>query len=260
MKIKEDTLPKAKEVLSELISIQQSLYRMREALCPFDADAKQTYGSLPKFLVARRAVLQSYAIKGFSVQYPHVNLMISDGMNDDAGMFRLHDGVYKLGQAMQALQACKFMVKTDAECMDIHTYVSKSLADFTVFVITQYGLADTDEYVLLSVSDYCGREGMTPEVFYGSQLTLLEATGESVYGYESISPYKDDLLDIDATFVAECEEANFPLTDTVSKAIISGELPIAEARGQLQTWLEQMEQKEVKGITLRNMVQKMNLG
>lgn len=260
MKIKEDTLPKAKEVLIELLDIQQSLYGMKMALHPFNAETKATYGSLPKFMAARRASLQASAIKGFSVQYPHVNIMISDGMNDDAGMFRLHDGVYKLGQAMQRLQACKFMVKTDAECDEIADLVNKSLADFVVFVITQYGLSDTDNYVLLSVSDHCGKEGMSPEVFFGSQLTLLEATGETVYGYESISPYRDDLLDIDATFVAECEDANFPLVESVCKDLISGKLPIAEARGQLQTWLEQMEQKEVEGLTLRNMVQKMNLG
>lgn len=260
MKIKEDILSKASETLMELLAIQDSLVRTRDALRTYEDECKRGQITLPKFLVARRAELTAAAIKSFSMQFPHVTAMISDGRNSDAGMFRLHDGVYKMGQMTQKLQGCQYMVKVDAECLAIRELANKATADFIVFIITQYGLSQTDQHVFLSVSEYCDRAGITPEVFYGSQLNLLESTGETVYGYESISPYRDDLMDIDATFVAECEENNFPLSEDICQDIIAGTLSMVEARGKLQSWMEQLEQHEVKDITLSNMVQRLNLG
>lgn len=260
MKIHEDTIPNAKEVLGELMELQGKLHGTFKALRSFGPEEKATYGSLPKFFVGRRAELMSFAIDGFSMQYAHVNDILRNGRSSNDSGVRLNDGIYKLGLLVNRLRDVKFMVTSDNDCKELRDLAARTLGDFVVYIITQFGLSHCDEFLYLSVQDYCAKSGISGDIFYGAELTLLDEIGESVYGYESISPYRDDLMDIDAGFVAECEDAAFPLNESMCRSLIDGSMDIIEARAELQNWLQSMKDTEIEGISPLNIVEKMHLG
>lgn len=259
IRVLEDTIPNAKAMLQEAISLQGELLKCVDALQPFGPAQKAEYGTLPKFIVKSSTVLRSVCISGFDLNYPVIRSVIVNGQSRDDGMRRIHDGLYKVGQLYNRMSELKFAVKLDKDRSELRDLACKAAGDITVYIITQYKLDNYDQGVYLSVTEYCNREGITPAVLYGEMLHAMEAVGADVYGYESISEYRQALIDIDPVFLAECEEYGFPLTSQMSKDIINGTMSLDAARSELTEFLQQMEETEVRGMTPANMVSRMNL-
>lgn len=255
VKIVEDTLADAAKILQELQSLLLEVRECEIALVPFkDSGAK----TLPQYVAKTRAMLEKANISKFGIYYPALSAVISNGSFDDEGMHRLHDGVYKLGKFNKKLVASKFVIKTDVERTELQAEAKNIRADFIIFIITQYKLTSTTT-VLMSVKDYCDRQSISPDIYYGELLLQLEETGEQPYGFEQISPYRQELIDIDPVFVSECEDNFFPLTAELSAQIIDGAVNLVEARAILLEHMKQSEETEVANMNPGNMIKQLNL-
>lgn len=259
-KIIEDTMPKAADVLKECMGLTNELCKVAEALAPYSSVEPGKFATLPAYLAWSVNELKQAAITGFSVNYPNLSEMFANCQNSDEGMRRMHDGIYKVGQIAAELSAHKYLIKFDEQRAALAEQTKQAIGDMCIFLITQYQLYSGEEDgILLSVHSYCERNGITSSVLYGGLLLKLEWVGVEPYGYESISEYRQDLIDIDPVFVAECEECAFPLTKQLSQDIISGKVSISEARGLLTTFLQQTDETTVEGMTPASMIKQMHL-
>lgn len=259
VKVLEDVIPQASDMLREVLSLQQELSKCEEVLRPFGPEQKEQYRTLPQYIVKGAAVLKSAVISGFDMNYPVLSSALENGLSADEGMRRLHDGLYRVGQFYNRLCELKFAVKLDTDRESMHDVVKQAVGDLAVYVITQYKLDSLDSGVYLSVSEYCDRSGISPSILYGELLLVMDKVEAQPFGYESISPYRQELLDIDPVFVAECEEQGFPLTAEMSERIVKGELSLNDARATLMEFMQQREEKVVDGMTPANMISRMNL-
>lgn len=269
MKVLEDVNPSMSRLLGEITTLQQELLKAQDALRTF-AEAKkaarsngvQPPASLPAYLASTRSVLMGLQINNFSNDYPALSSMVANGNAEFEGAGRLYDCVYQLGQLRKKLAAMSYMVKSDTDRNDLSDYNNQSLADLAVFTITQYGLYNLDDGVCMSIFNACNERGVSPDIMYGEQLNILETTGKSVYGYECISEFRDDMMEIDPVFLAECEEADYPLDAEKCRAIVNGEVPIVVARGDLLEYMKSgvyVEREDTKGMTTLNMLKKLSL-
>lgn len=260
-KVKEDVMPQALQVLDELVQLSGIVNLVRASLAPYTPEMRKKYRTLPQYIIAMTAEMNKYkdCLKNFSVRYPGVSKMVANGSSETAGMTRLYDGIYKLGRLNTELEKRRFAVKLDADRAELYALACHVLADLAVFTITQYRLDHTESEVYLSVTQYCEANMISIDVLYGMLLQCLTDSGETPYGYESISPYRDKLLDMDAVFVSECEDHDFPLTSDICEDLLNGKLDVSEARGKLYDWMKQIEQKTVEGLTPSNMLSALKL-
>lgn len=259
VKALEDIMPSAGEVLLESLNLVDQMAKCEEALRPFGKEQKAQFGSLPKYVAHRLNVLREATPANFDINYPCVSSILANGQSDDEGMRRLHDGLYKVGQFANRARELKFAVKLEEDESFLHELAKKAAGDLAIFVISQYRLDMLESGVYLSVAEYCDRVGETPSVLYGEMLTLLSNLDEHPYGYERVSKYQKELLDIDPVFVAECEEQSFPLTTDMCEKIINGEMSVDAARGFLLDFMKQKEETDVDGMTPANMIEQLHL-
>lgn len=259
IKVLEDNIKDAKALLSEAHALIGLLTKAIPWVQGSQSEEAKRNGGPGKYIVLSRAALQSMQLTNFDRCYPTVAAVIANGRAEEFGNGRLVDGVYKIGQFNAKLQAAKYLIKTDNERQEVRELLYAILGDLALFIIMQFGLATNTDAVMLSVQEYCEAQRISPDILYGELLGLLEEIEQSPYGYEPISPYYDDLMGMDPVFVAECEEAQYPLTEDVAQRLLSGALSIEEARGQLAEFQRQVTQVEVKGIDPGNMVSKLNL-
>lgn len=260
MKVIPDSSKNAYNLLKEVHCLVNRELIASEWLAPYGPEAKKNYPSLPTYIMAGKEALANSQLANFDANYPTIKEVLANGESVDDGGKRLHDAIYKLGAANASLSKANYLVKLDAERTAIREQLLESAGDLIIYLIVQYELDKSmDGEVKLSVNALCEKEGITPAVLYGELLNQLEHTGVQVYGYESISKWNEQLLDIDPVFVAECEENNFPLTEDICQQICEGKLPIPEARNLLASFLRESEEKEVDGITPTNMIARLNL-
>lgn len=260
MKVIPDSNKNAYTLLREVHTLLNRELVSAEWLAPYGSEAKKSYPTLPSYIMAGKVALSKAGLANFNANYPTIKEVIANGETVEDGSKRLHDAIYKLGSANDSLVKFNYLVKLDADREDIRQQLLQSAGDLILFLIVQYELDKSmDGEVKLSVNAFCEKEGVTPAVFYGELLNQLELTGVQVYGYESISKWNEQLLDIDPVFVAECEENNFPLIDDICQLICDGKLSIPEARNQLAAFLKESEEKEVDDISPTNMIARLNL-
>lgn len=257
IKVKEDVLRSADKLLEEILELVEQVRIARENLAPFNEEKKKAFGSLPRYVAHTKTGLESACISNFGVNYPTMEVVIQNGDATDDGMFRFHDGIFKLSKLNNALKEAKYIIKLNEERAKLTQLANEVIADFCIFLLIQYRLADSVPF--LSVQNYCVKKGITASVLYGQVLNILEETGEKPYAYEAISPYRDDMLDIDANFLTECEEVRFPLTEEMAKKILAGEMSMAEANAALLEFLREREEETIEDVTPQNMLQKMQL-
>jgi len=259
MKVRENNIKDAKALLEETYSLMGLLLQGIVWVQDSNSEEAQEAGGLAKYIVASRTNLQALHLNNFDRAYPVVSGAVSNGRAEDFSSVRIVDGIYKIGQLNAKLQASKCLLKTDQERSEVRGILYAAIGDLALFMVMQFGLQQGSDSVMLAVKEFCDARGMTPDVLYGELLNVIETLGQSAYGYEPVSPYYDDLMGLDPVFVAECEEAQFPLTEDLSKQIVQGSLSLEEARGMLGEFQRQSTQVEVKGISPTNMVGKLNL-
>lgn len=258
-KIIEDELRVSAGLLSELNTLLKEVINVRWWCQPYGREQREKFKTLPQYMAATRSGLQSACIKNFESNYPTISSVIADGDGSSSIVPRLHNGVYKLSSLNNKLKKLNYLVKFDDDRDELRDLANLIIADLAIFILTQYKLDEYNSWVYLSVSEYCQREGITPGLYAGNMWYILESTGQTLYGYDALSKYYDDMNELDSAFLVECEENDFPLTDELCEKILSGKLPMAEARGMLIEHMKTVEKSEVKNINPSNMVQMLNL-
>lgn len=257
-KIVEDNFANAAPLFSEVMSLVHTFSEMRE-YTQSTAVTMRNNVNPAQYIVAGRQAWSKVNAPGFSRTYPTIATIIANGSTEDYSAGRLIDAIYKVGQLFAYLTANKNMLKTDAQRAEADRLLCKIVGDFCVFLITQYRLARTDDATYLSVSEFCNRNKVSPSVVYGSLMDLMKSVGEEPYGYEPMSPYFEDMQEVDPVFVSECEEKSFPLTGKMCEDLISGKLSVEEARGELIKFEQDTVVTTVEGMTTGNMIKKLNL-
>lgn len=259
VKVIEDNMKNAGAVLSETWELLGNLLDGWPWVQASNSSNALQAGGPAKYIVACRVNLQKLNLSGFDRSYPSLSAAVSSGNTNDESNPRLIDGVFKIGRLNMMLEETKCMLKTDDQRAQARQLLKVAIGDFAIFLLAQFQLGRSDDAIFLSVSEYCGRHGVTQSVLYGELLNAMEMVDEHPYGYEEISEFHDDLVGIDPSFLAECQEAQYPLTADVCQAIISGTLPIEAARGMLLEFQKNTEEVEITGLNANNMVQRMHL-
>lgn len=258
-KIVADNIKNTEALIRETTTLINAVTYARYMLCPFDADRKEEYKTLPAYITSARKVLSQLPLADFDINYPTLESIVQNGNAIEDARARLHDAVYRLGELNKELRAKKFLVKLDTDRAALEELARVAAADLSIFLLTQFSYPKYPDEVMLGVTQYCDSKGVTPDVFFGGLLAVLEEYNEKPYGYEALSPYRDRLIEVDPAFVAECEEHSFPLTEEMAIKIINGDMQISEARGELADHLRQSTEVEVEGVTPLNMISRMEL-
>lgn len=259
IKVIEDTIKDADQLLVDMNSLLGALKATSEALRPFDEDARKEFKSVPMFLAQTSATLRKVPISKFEFNYPALSSFVANGESSNDSFRRLHDALYSLSQLNEKLTERKYLLKFDTEREEARALANRALGDLAISIISQFELMDSDAYVYLSVDKYCDANGISPSVLLGTILQALEVSGESPRGYEKLSAYYDRMMEFDPTFVGECEEYAFPLNDEMCEALLSGKLSLPDARKRLADHLAQREEKELSGVNSMNLIQAMHL-
>lgn len=260
-KIVKDEISNARGIVEECSEIIEVVFEMYGYVIPDTRKVVKQYGAIARYITTVRPKLQKGlgTFKNFKAWYPGISSVIGEGKASNESNPRLADGLYKVSQLRTVLEECQFLLKTDKQRGDVQAIMRSVIADFCIFLITQFNLSQGDGSVMLSIKEMCADKGVSVDVFYGHLLDIMEACGIQPYGYETISPYYDELMGVDPVFLTECEDAGFPLTADISAKIVEGTLPIEEARGLLIDYQRQVETKELKGVNALNMVSRLNL-
>lgn len=259
IKVIEDTMKNAGAVLSETDELLDHLMEAWPWVQPSNSSNAIQAGGPAKYIVACRVNLQKLGLAGFDRTYPAISLAVSSGNGSDDSNARLVDGIFQIGKLNMLLEENKCMLKTDDQRNQARAMLKTAIGDFAIFLLSQYKLGRADDEIYLSVNEYCARGGITSSVLYGNILNTLEIVGEQPYGYEEISPYYDDLVGIDPGFLAECQEARYPLTEERCQSIIDGSMPLEVARGLLTEFQKNIVDVDMDGINPNNMIQRMHL-
>lgn len=257
-----DPMPatEAKAVLHEMLELVNVLLDGLEWVLPSTDPTVKKYGGPVKYVVTARSHLQALKIGNFSRRYPAIASLVGNGDANDNVNWRLEDSIFQIGGFKEKLEKSKYLLKTDADRADARESLSAAIGDLLVFLIIQYNLDRTDGSAYLSVVEHCNAKGITPEVFYGEVLSMLDCAGQAPYGYEVCSKYYEDIQDIDAGFAAECQEAMFPLTEDLCEQLVNKKVAVAVLRDKLNEFKKQVEVREVKDVLPSNMITKLNLG
>lgn len=260
MKVVSDKYNEAYPLLREVVSLTEELLAAAEWLEPYGPAHRDKYPSLPTYIVAGRKHLANARIAKFDINYPTIKRVVANGCANSDASKRLNDAVYYLGSVNEQLVACGYLIKLDSDRQRAQELLLKSAGDLVIYLMSQYEIDKClDGEVRLSVNTLCEERKVSPSVFYGELLSWLERTGVEVYGYESLSPWNEPLLEIDPVFVAECEENSFPLTEDICKRIVDGKLTIPDARALLVKFLRESEEVEVTDMTSTNMIARLKL-
>lgn len=256
-KVVADTLPKADKVLSEVLNFMEVAQTLCSAVAPYSIASEGRM--LPRFIAETSTEMKNNLVKDFAIYFPNLQELVEDGTGSGLGVGRLHDACYVFNQAQQAIYKAGCVLKGDEEREAIYEKLHTVIGDIAVFVCIQFGLyhLDTGE-VQLAISKHCERCRITPEVFYGVMQQTLQDVERSWWAYEVISPMYTALNDFDPTFVSECEESMYPLTDEMAKRIVEGELDVAEARGTLVEHMKTLVETDVD-VTPATLISQMRL-
>lgn len=258
-KVISDTIKDAGTLLTEVTDLLFILSDARQWVQPSSSQECLRAGGPAKYIVQSRMQLQKVNLSGFDRNYPTIDSALSNGKAEDAAAARLVDGVFKIGKFKELLTGNNFMLKTDAQRQEADKLLCVAIGDLAVFMILQFHLHQP-EIIHLSVQEYCTRQGIGQDILYGTMISVLESVGQAPYGYEEASPYYDEMMGIDAGFLAECEEAGFPLNEELCKQILGGTVTLEAARGQLYEYKRTTTEVEVSGMDTLNMVERLNLG
>lgn len=256
-KIVEDFSKDAGRLLGELSDLTQATKAVRFWL----TDENNAEGlSLPRYVIKGREALMELPIREFNVNYPTVVSVVSNGQLDasDTGN-RLHDAIYKLGQLNERLSELRYLVKQPEDREGLSKLAGEIAGDLAIYIITQYRLTETETAVYLCVEEFCSRNGILPKGFYTDMCRVCNQMGVEPYGYEVISPYREKLLEIDAAFLSNCEEAGFPLSSEISEAICNGSMTILEAQRLLNAHMQDSTETAVDGLNTSNMISRLHL-
>ena len=257
MKVIADSLPNADAVLLELLSFMETANTLADAAAPYSISSNGR--ALPRFIAETCTILNRELVKDFSKSFPHLHHLIENGSGTNLGVGRLHDACYTFNQAQQMLHSKRCLISDDATREQVYEQFRTVVADIVVYICIQFALQGLEfGEVQLAVSKHCEKCGLTPEVFFGILKDELTNVERSWYAWEVISPMYRALNDFDPTFVSECEESLYPLSDDMAKEIVEGRLDVAEARGQLVAYMRTVVEKDVD-VTPSTLVSRMQL-
>lgn len=258
-KIVEDPVQNGSSVISEVTELISELWDAVYWLYPTNSQVARREGGPAKYVVASRTALSRSVFSGIEARYPCTFGLVMDGRISDAGAPRLTDAIYKLGNAVQEMKRLKCLIKSDADRASLRDLISQAIGDLVVFLIIQFKLYDQETEVYMAVANYASGKDVSPDVVYGELLDWLATTKQSVYGFEICSRYYTKLQEMDAVFLAECEEYFFPLTDDLCEGLVSGNLLISDVRSQLTAFKKGSIEEEDEKITPDNIIKRMQL-
>ncbi len=229
-KVIADEFHNASATLLELLDFESVALKFYENLLPFSSCTERV--SLPKYIVNTSTELHKLLITDFGQYFPTIKRLLVDGKgNTEHSFWRIQDACFRFSNIQQAVyeKGCKIL--DDAIREDLSEEMSTVVSDLVVFIAIQFGLYTADQSeVYRSVEEYCDANGVTVDVLYGTLLSDLESVEGSWYAFEPISPCYQDVMRLDPTFLDECEENTYPLTDDVAMKIINGDMTLNAAR------------------------------
>lgn len=258
-KVLRDTIKNADRALREMEELTLALKTCADWSAPYTGTVRMKYKSAPAYFVASRKELMGAPISNFHVNYPTLAKMAEDSEASDTSMKRLNSAIYNISLLNEKLKETSYMPKTDVDRAECVRLAKQAMADLVVFTLIQFRVGDTEDGTLMSVQQFCNDRNITPDIYYGTLLTTLDETGCSIYGYEAPSPYYDNLMAIDASLMAECEECDFPLTDELAEQLVNGSLELVEFRGMVVEHAKKQKDNELKDLTPGNMLQRLSL-
>lgn len=255
-----DNIQNADAVLNDMLALTSATLSMSKALTPIQELMKASpVRKSPPVLVAESGkVLQNNFFEDFNISFPAVATGVTNGRLG-AASYRVHDGIYKLGNIMRTVKERKFMIMADHERSELCEGMKDVVADFAIYTIITFQLhRSVDDISTMSVSKVCGRRRITPQVLYGELLSTVEALGRAYYVYEPLSPLYADMLAAEPLFMAECEENQLPLTADLAEDILSGKITSAKAMERLLREASDVESTEVN-VDPISLIQRMSL-
>lgn len=260
MQVIADTIQTADAVLGEMLSVIDISWALCEASTPIQVwmrTAKQKK-SPPVYVAETGKQMKDNFIEDFRSAYPTLSTGIMNGRLGSAS-YRMHDGIYKLGTCLQKMKERKFMIMSDDERGQIHEAMLDIVADFAIYTIIAFQLHRAEEGVCtLSVSKVCERRHVSATILYGELLETIKKTGRTYYAYEQLSPLYADMLAVEPTFLAECEEQELPLTEELARELLDGETTAPQLLELLLKQNADVESKEVD-VNPVSMISRMNL-
>ncbi len=257
MKAVADSFANADKVLSELFEFEQVALDMTEQL---DTYANIGNGrSLPRFITETSVALKQLLVKDFSLSYPNIQGLVENGNSASLSLGRLHDAIFKFNQVQQEVHKANCVIMVDVKRSELVEKLKDVVGDICVFIVIQYSLNRVaDGELPVSIMSHCERVGITPEVLYGVMIDTLKNEGRSWYAYESISPVYQDFMDYDSSFLAECEDNMYPISDEMAQSLINGDADLSYIRGLLLTKVKDMVEEEVN-VTPSTLLAQMRL-
>ncbi len=231
MKIVNDKVSNAEGLLQGTMALLDSVLAMSDATLTLQQYAQKTgvRKSLPMFVAETAATLKKSISHDFKNEYPAIASVAVNG--DTGGMLnRLVNAIYSLSNVYKELNACNCVVKADADRKRLHESILDIIADLSVFLCIRFELYTcADGVCTMAVANWCDHQRITPEVFYAMMLDNIKSTGREFYAYEEISETYTEMLREYPEFMADCEDNNYRLTDSIAKDILDKKLTIADA-------------------------------
>lgn len=257
MKVVSDSFPHADKVLEELFEFMSSAETMKEHLIPYSIGGNKR--ALPRFITETSVALRQSLISDFVISFPSIHSLVENGNTESMSLSRLHDAIFKFDVVQKAVHKANCVIMADDDRSQLCEKLNDVIGDLAVFTIVQYNLykLDTGD-VTVSVHAHCEKVGITPDILLGSLTDMLAEAGRTWYAYEPISPLYDALDACDPVFMAECEEALYPLTDAMATKIVDGDMDIAFARSQFAAHMKNMVEEELN-VTPTTLLEQMRL-
>lgn len=252
-KVIKDFVPNATQVLMEVCDMINVCTNIVDALVPY----KRSEGSLAKFLTQRTNKLKKLVTSEFESIYSAVSGVLVNGLGDSAPRNRLAQAIYRYRELNKGILECKCVVKSDADSGRYRALASSTVGDLAVYVILQYKLYVDDGTVTMAIEDICNKSNVTPDVFYGTMLALMEESGAKFYVYEEASNLYGAMTYQFEALLNEAEENRWEFTEDMAQSLLDGEISLQECRRKLSVQVEVMEER--KDINFKTLVQNMNI-
>lgn len=259
MKAKADTFRDAYSTLQELRMLETTVYDIYVAMSPYkEAD---TSDSLPRFITRTSMELQGLIVKDFEKAFPSISALVINGSGPNNESFgRIHDACYTFDKFQRTALEQHCVFRSDKERIEARKGLGRVVADLCVFTCVQFELykAQEDDTVMVSVKEYCDRQGIGVDVLYSLFLQDLQDVGEEWAAYEQISPLYGAMEEFDPILMNECEEALFPLTDDMAEKLLDGVIDAAYIRGLIVEHLKGEQDINEKILPI-DLIKKMKL-
>lgn len=260
MQVIADTIKNADAVLSEMLTLTDTAFSMAKAVAPIQELMKQstTRKSPPVLAAESGKVLKENFIEDFRSLFPNVSSGVTNGRMGTAS-YRLHDGVYKLGNALQTVQERKFMIVSDDERRELSEQLRDVVADFAIYTIIAFDLHNASQGTCtMAINKYCERRKVSPSILLGELMGTVQWSGRTYYAYEHVSPLYTDMMAAEPLFLTECEEQELPLTEELAASILDGRANAAQVMEQLLKQASEVESKEVS-VNPMSLISRMSL-